>query len=222
MNLSMLTPFVRLLFLPALLGLGQHAYAANNTRNPGDMRGKYSGASMTCLIVNDFYAVHFSAMQHGRKADAAREFEKYCQTIPTVGQTFLTLDLLDRDARNLPIRLRVVQEEIGSDGTPKLLKTLSEVPARIYKNGTLDTKVDITAPGHYALIAEIGDDLITEDDRLRIPFSVALPALQPTPWLKYMALTASGIVFLFCFYLLLGFYRRYWPGLIGKSIPSKG
>ena len=221
MNRSVLSPFIRLFLLSALLGLGQPAPAANNSRNPSDLRGKYSGASMTCLIVNDFYAVHFSAMQRGRKADPMHEFENYCQEIPSIGLTFLTLDLLDRDARSLPISLRVVQEEIGSDGTPKLLKTLSEVPARVYKNGTLDTKVDITMPGHYALIAEIGGDMITEDDRLRVPFSVALPSLQPTPWLKYMALAASGVVFLFCLYLLLGFYRRYWPSLIGKSIPTK-
>jgi len=199
------------------LCFGHSSQAANNTRNPEDMRGKYSGASMSCLVANDFYAVHFTAMQVGRQKGETNDFVKYCQEIPKVGVTFLTIDLLDRDVRNMPIKLKVIEEEISADGTPRLVKTLTEVPPKIYKNGTLDTKVEFTAAGHYALIAEIGDEMITEDDRLRVPFSVALPTLQPTPWLKYAAWLASAAVFAFLAYMGFGFYRRYWPNLIGKS-----
>ena len=197
--------------------LGHSSQAANNTRSPGDMRDKYSGASMSCLIANDFYAVHFTAMQLGRQKSETNDFVKYCQEIPKVGVTFLTIDLLDRDVRTMPVKLKVIEEEISADGTPHLVRTLAEVPPRIYKNGTLDTKVEFTAAGHYALIAEIGDEMITEDDRLRVPFSVALPSVQPTPWLQYAAWLASAAVFLFLAYMAYGFYRRYWPSLIGKS-----
>jgi hypothetical protein len=213
--------FIAALFLIAL-GLGQPAQAANNVRNPGDMRGKYSGASMSCLVANDFYAVHFSAMQVGRQKEENNDFVKYCREIPKVGVTYLTIDLLDRDVRSLPIKLKVIEEEIGADGSPRLVKTLTEVPPRVYKNGTLDTKVEFTTPGHYALVAEIGDEMLTEDDRLRIPFSVALPSVQPTPWLKYAAWLASAVVFLFIGYMVYGFYRRYWPNLIGKSASTNG
>jgi hypothetical protein len=152
-----------------ITSLNGPALAANNVRNPGDMRSKYTGASMSCLVANDFYAMHFTSMQQGRNKNEAHDFVKYCQEIPQIGMTFLTLDLLDRDVRNLPIAVRVVEEEFDQDGNPTTSKTLKEVPAKIYKNGTLDTSVDISTPGHYALIAEIGDDMITEDDRLRVP-----------------------------------------------------
>ncbi len=205
-----------------LVCLGGEVQAANNARNPGDMRSKYSGASMSCLIANDFYAVHFTSMQEGRNQGESHDFVKYCQEIPSIGLTFLTLDLLDRDVRNLPITLRVVEETFDENGEIIRTTTINEVPGKIYKNGTLDTKVNITAPGHYAVIAEIGDEMITEDDRLRIPFSVGVPSLQPTPWLKYLAWLCTAIVFGVMFYLGYGFYRRYWPNLMGGASSQRG
>ncbi|MEY2680589.1 MAG: hypothetical protein RL661_820 [Pseudomonadota bacterium] len=205
-----------------ITSLNGPALAANNVRNPGDMRSKYTGASMSCLVANDFYAMHFTSMQQGRNKNEAHDFVKYCQEIPQIGMTFLTLDLLDRDVRNLPIAVRVVEEEFDQDGNPTTSKTLKEVPAKIYKNGTLDTSVDISTPGHYALIAEIGDDMITEDDRLRVPFSVAMPSMQPTPWLKYLAWLSTAIVFAFLGWFGYGFYRRYWNNLLGRTLGSQG
>ncbi|MFM2005029.1 MAG: hypothetical protein RLZZ09_684 [Pseudomonadota bacterium] len=212
---------ISLLAVLMLASLMNMVQAANNVRSPTDMRTKYSGASMSCLVANDFYAVHFTSMQQGRGKGESHDFMKYCQEIPQVGMTYLTLDLLDRDVRNIPISLRVVEEEYDRDGNPSTTRTLKEVPAKIYKNGTLDTSIDIATPGHYAVIAEIGDDMITEDDRLRIPFSVAMPSVQPTPWLKYMAWLSIGLVFAVIGWLGFTFYRRYWPNLLGKAAGSQ-
>jgi hypothetical protein len=180
------------------LGLSCSAQAANGpTRSIENGRQMYQGASMTCLIANDFYAMHFTALQKGRKHDETTEFVKYCQEIPAVGETFLTVDLLDRDVRKLPVALRVIEESYSQDGAPpKEIRTLSETPRQVYKNGTAETHVAIGEPGHYALIVSVGEDPFSEDDHVRIPFSVGLPApVQAGSWLGKLTWTAVAIFF---------------------------
>lgn len=172
------------------------AFGAGAPRDTSNGRQMYQGASMNCLVANDFYAVHFTAMQEGRYENERHEFTKYCQEIPGTGKTYLSIDLLDRDVRNTPVALRVVEEDLGEGGQlPKEKSTLAEVPAKIYKNGTVETYANITQPGHYALIAVIGDGAVTEDDRLRVPFSVGIPSpAQPNRWPGALAALIGGIV----------------------------
>lgn len=183
------------LLLGASLTAGQ-AFGAGAPRDTGNGRQMYQGASMNCLVANDFYAVHFTAMQEGRYENERHEFTKYCQEIPGTGKTYLSIDLLDRDVRNTPVALRVIEEDLGEGGQlPKEKNTLAEVPAKIYKNGTVETYANITQPGHYALIAVIGDESLTEDDRLRIPFSVGVPSpAQPNRWPGALAALTGALV----------------------------
>ena len=189
------------------------ADAANAPRDPFNGRQAYSGSNMNCLIANDFYAVHFTALQTGMQKGEKTPFEKYCQEVPATGKTYLTVDLLDRDVRNTPISLRVIEEAIFDNGrAPETLATVAETPAKIYKNGSADIPVDITKPGHYALIVTVGDDAITEDDRLRVPFSVGLPA--PTNYTNLYGKFSGGLAFLFYFVVgVIGYrvYRIYRP-----------
>jgi hypothetical protein len=146
----------------------------------------YQGASMTCLVANDFYAVHFTALQEGRHEGEQTDFVKYCREIPKPGKTYLTLDLLDRDARRMPVALRVVEEELDEDGRlSKEKRSLVETLPTVYKSGTAEIQADIKEPGHYAVIAVFGenDGFISEDDRLRIPFSVGIASpSEPNRW----------------------------------------
>ena len=181
--------------LAALLALfvlvsASEAFAARSGKDG------YSGSNMSCLMGNDFYAVHFSAFQPGRRAGESTDFTKYCQEIPGVGTTYLSIDLLDRDVRKTPISLRVVEEEFSEDGgrPPKQLRTLTEIPAKVYANGTADIQANFSQPGHYALVATIGEDAVSEDDHLRIPFTVALEGAATVNWLGRIT---GAIVLLF-------------------------
>jgi hypothetical protein len=200
------------------------ADAATNPRDPLNGRSSYSGSSMTCLIANDFYMVHFSALQEGRKAGESTDFVKYCQEVPTLGKVYLTIDLLDRDVRNTPIALSVVEENIGADGRPAGTKrVMAEVPARIYKSGTADTHVEITEPGHYALIATIGEEPVMEDDRLRVPFSVGLP--PPTDYGQYAGKLTGALTALFFGVMgVIGYrtWRSYRPKRAGEAPAHSG
>jgi hypothetical protein len=168
---------------------------------------------MSCLIGNDFYAVHFTAIQEGRQKGEATHFTKYCQEIPGIGKTYLSIDLLDRDVRKTPITLRLVREEFSEEGgrPPQELGVLAEAPAKIYPNGTVDIAADIKQPGHYALIATIGTDAVGEDDRLRIPFTVAVEGAAKVNWLGRI----TGFIVVAFFgamgYIGLRTYRAYRP-----------
>ncbi len=161
-----------------ILGMSHTTSWAATARDKNSGQQMYPGASMDCLITNDFYAVHFTALQHGRQDKETTDFVKYCQEIPGTGKTYLTIDLLDRDARTQELGLRIVEEEYSEDGKSyKTLTTLREAASRIYKNGVADIHADLDHPGHYALMVTFGDEAqATEDDRLRIPFSVGLPS----------------------------------------------
>jgi hypothetical protein len=207
--------------LAALLVLAGTADAAS-PRDPLNGRQSYSGSSMTCLVANDFYAVHFSAVQEGRQAGERTDFEKYCQEVPKIGKVYLSIDLLDRDTRTTPIALAVVEEEISQEGRPPEVKSiLAETPTRIYKNGTADTHVDITRPGHYALIATIGDGPIMDDDRLRVPFSVGLP--PPPHYGQHLGKVTGAVVALFFGVMgVIGYrtwrsYRPKRPGAVAAA-----
>jgi hypothetical protein len=204
----------------AVLGLLCGDTLAASQRDPFNGRQTYSGSAMSCLIANDFYAVHFTALQEGRKAGEKTDFAKYCQEIPATGRVYLSVDLLDRDVRSTPIALRVVEESVFDDGrTPEIKTTLNETSPKIYKNGTADTQVAISQPGHYALLVTIGDGPVTEDDQLRIPFSVALP--PPTNYGKLAGKLTGGLAFTFYLVMaIIGYrvYRLYRPKK-GGEIP---
>lgn len=177
----------------------------------------YQGASMTCLAANDFYAVHFTALQEGRHEGEQTDFIKYCREIPKPGKTYLTLDLLDRDARRMPVSLRVVEEDLGEDGRlAKEKRTLVETLPTVYKSGTAEIQANITEPGHYAVIAVFGenDGFISEDDRLRIPFSVGIASPnQPNRW--------PGAIFALVIAILLSVMA--WRGYHGlrSRVPAR-
>ena len=89
----MITAFFRCflpLAIPALTAslLAGSALAATTPRDTSSGRTMYNGAAMKCLVANDFYAVHFTAIQQGRHKGEKTDFEKYCQEIPGPGKTF--------------------------------------------------------------------------------------------------------------------------------------
>jgi hypothetical protein len=190
------------------LAMAQLAEAA-----PRSGRQAYTGSNMECLIGNDFYAVHFTAIQEGRRKGERTDFAKYCQEVPAVGKTYLSIDLLDRDVRKTPISLRVVEEEFSEDNgrPPKEIRTLNESKPKIYNSGVADIAANITQPGHYALIATVGEDAISEDDHLRIPFTVGIEGAAKVDWLS--RITGFIVLAFFGTMTVIGYrtYRAYRP-----------
>lgn len=139
--------------------------------------------SQGCLITNDFYAVHFSVYIKTTTApkdakDREALLKPYCQELPMTGKAFFSADLIDRDIRQTPIGIRVVELELtGDDDTKpenfKEVRTITTVEPKLYSKGVVEAQADITKNGYYALFLMIGgEDAISAEDKLRIGFHV--------------------------------------------------
>jgi hypothetical protein len=165
-----------------------------------------------CLITNDFYAVHFSVYVKTTTvpkdaSDREALLKPYCQELPVTGKAFFAADLIDRDIRQTPIGIRVVELELtGSDDSKpenfKEVRTITEVPARLYTKGVVEAQADIAKNGYYALFLLIGgEEAVSDEDKLRIAFHVggdpdALPK-------KTIMLIAGGVVTLLIIMVVL-------------------
>lgn len=139
--------------------------------------------SQGCLITNDFYAVHFSVYIKTTTApkdakDREALLKPYCQELPFTGKAFFSADLIDRDIRQTPIGIRVVELELtGDDDTKpenfKEVSTITTVEPKLYGKGVVEAQADITKNGYYALFLMIGgENAVSDEDKLRIGFHV--------------------------------------------------
>lgn len=132
--------------------------------------------SVGCLVANDFYAVHFSAYLKPKQGDDRTALlTPYCQELPDVGQAFFAADLIDRDIRQTPIGIRVVEIEKTGDKPDdfKELRELNTVEAKIYTKGVVEAQANLDKKGDYALILIIGgEEALGEDDKLKVTFHV--------------------------------------------------
>jgi len=150
---------------------------------------------LDCIIANDFYAVHFSTYIQPAKgeqqADAKAAFVPYCQKIPRSGKMFFTADLIDRDIRTTPIAIKLVEvEKIGENGPNEYreIRTVTDIPAKLYPRGAVEAQADIDKNGSYQLILLIGD-AIEEDDKFKISLEVGV---DPNGIPVYWVIAASG------------------------------
>lgn len=172
---------------------------------------------VTCLVANDFYAVHFSAYikPAGEIKEAQREalLRPYCQELPTPGKVFLSADLIDRDIRTTPIGIRIVElEKIGKGDKAedfKELSVISEVPAKLYPRGVVEAQADIPRDGYYAMFLAIGgEEALAEDDKLRVPFHVGGNPYGLSTEVIQAMIAGAGFLVLCLIYLGYRFWKK--------------
>jgi hypothetical protein len=157
--------------------------------NPSQVMTK---ATVGCLVATDFFAVYFSAYikPEGEQAkmiaqDKKALFRSYCKNIPTTGTAFFTADLVGPELRETPIGIRIVEQELtGGDESKaenyKDIRTLSEIPAKLYPRGVVEAQAQLDKNGYYAIYLLIGGEAASDDDRLRIPLHIGVdPDAKP-------------------------------------------
>lgn len=165
---------------------------------------------LDCIIANDFYAVHFSAYlqpdKNDKTVDAKTAFVPFCQQIPRAGKMFFTADLIDRDIRSTPIGIRLVEVEKTGQKAPddiREIRTVTEIPAKLYPKGAVEAQADVDKTGDYVLYLLIGD-AIEEDDKFRVALQVGVaPGGSQFPWLVIGGVAAAiAVVAGFLVYLI--------------------
>lgn len=150
--------------------------------------------SVGCLIANDFYAVHFSVYLKSKQGnDRNALLTPYCQELPDVGQAFFAADLIDRDIRQTPIGIRVIEIEKTGDKPDdfKELRELNYVEPKVYSKGVVEAQANLDKKGDYALILIIGgEEAISEEDKLKITFHVGTSLFA---WIKGTLIKVKSI-----------------------------
>jgi len=165
---------------------------------------------LDCIIANDFYAVHFSAYiqpsKDDKNADPKAAFVPYCQKIPRAGKMFFTADLIDRDIRTTPIGIRLVEVEKTGQKAPddiREIRTVAEIPSKLYPRGAVEAQADIDKNGDYVLYLLIGEAM-EDDDKFRVPLAVGVdPNAIPMHLIAIAAvagLLLIGLLFLLYLY----------------------
>ncbi len=179
--------------------------------NPSQVMTK---ATVGCLVATDFYAVHFSAYikpaGEGSNKMSAKDkkalFRSYCKDIPTTGMGFFTADVVGDELRQTPIGIRIVeQEHTGGDESKaenfKDLRTISEIPAKLYPRGAVEAQAQLDKNGFYAIYLLVGgEEALSDEDKLRIPLHVGVD-----PDTKPMATRIAMAIGLTVGFALVGF-----------------
>ncbi|MEY2701064.1 MAG: hypothetical protein RIQ52_1819 [Pseudomonadota bacterium] len=147
-----------------------------------------------CMQSNDYYVANFAAFQMPPVApgEARQPPTAQCLEIARTGNTQITLDLLDRDVRNQPVVIRVLDQK-G--------KVLSETAPTVVKQGVTGLSVDFPTPGHYETVLYVQHSELNipqEVSALHIPLLVATaPAVTPvaaSQFGKFVLLTALAVL----------------------------
>lgn len=184
--------FDGLLFIVLFLGF----YNISSAQSPQSDPTK----SLTCMIETDFYIVHLTAYQEpekGVKLKKRKKFEPFCQELPNHGVSYLAIDFIDRDLRKMPVGMRVIEKLENPDGEGMIDGAIiAETAPKNYKRGVADIQVDFPKPGHYALIAMVGDDMFA--DKIEIPLRVGIGSVfsfsSLYPFVFFMLAAAIGYV----------------------------
>lgn len=142
---------------------------------------------LSCMVMNDFYAVRFTAYQEpgSREHQDTAAFAPYCQELPATGRTYLAVDLLDQDLRTTAIAVRIAEETAGGP------KTLAEIPAKNYPAGVVELAADLPRPGQYSVTLAVGHASAAENT-IKIPLKVYVKSPFEAA-IPYAALLISGI-----------------------------
>lgn len=157
--------------------------------------------SLECMITTDFYIVHLTAYQEP-KADSKKRhtFKPFCQELPEAGASFLAIDFLDSDLRQLPVGMEVFELKDNPEGEEMIDgASIAISPAQIYKNGVAQIQANFPKPGHYVLVASVGDDMFA--DKIRIPLRVGIGSAFS------IAFIYPYLGFIFAATIVYGLYR---------------
>lgn len=125
-----------------------------------------------CLQANDYYAVNFAAYPIAATKSKKPPVSE-CVNLSEIGNTLITLDLLDRDVRHKHVAVKV----FGENG-----ELVGETPLSASKQGIASVQANFTKAGKYEVILLVNDSELNMDKNLsalHIPVTVAMPGEEP-------------------------------------------
>jgi len=157
-----------------------------------------------CVRVNDLYAVNFTAyhvpsreaLQKMSPAERKAAMQPHCQSVPQTGKIYFGVDLLDRDARQMPVWMRLVRLQENEEGELVEGPVIARSEPQIHPQGSLQLAAQIDEPGRYLVIVTFGKEATIPEDELKIPITIGQSASWEDKFLSSLPWLFGGIVLL--------------------------
>ncbi len=130
---------------------------------------------LDCVYGNAPYEVRFSAYQRPEVKQAGVNYQRaFCEKLPSLGATKITLDFIDKDLRERSVALKFIRHEEAGSSIEML--SSGEVINESFQNGIprglIQSRLDFTEAGFYTLVVEFGGGVVSANEIVRIPFEV--------------------------------------------------
>jgi len=157
----------RVIIVCVLLSLSSQLWAHGGVVSRGNQ----------CRLLVGPYVINFSGYQPQNNRS-----ERFCDDLPTVGESIIVLDFIDKKLRKMTVNFRVIKadapplgtEEDGRVNEAELAQTpIFEIPAKHYPMGMMNIEQTFTEKGHfigYVIVEDENEKFIS-----RFPFSVGYP-----------------------------------------------
>jgi len=126
-----------------------------------------------CIHSSDYYIVRFSAYYDpAQQASGVDYLQRFCQTVPDTGPLIVVIDLMDKDVRAMPVKVKFVKlNDNRTKGTDT--STIHESAYKKPTTGFIKNKVRFLNAGNYAAYVEIGEKNSQDYDVVVIPFRIS-------------------------------------------------
>jgi hypothetical protein len=131
--------------------------------------------TLDCIYGREPYVVRFSAYQRPDVPLEGVNYQRaFCEKIPSLGATKITIDILDKTSRERPVALTFIHHDEASPSIESL--SAGKVVNQSFQNGIprgfIQSRLDLFEVGFYTLVVEFGGGVVSEDEIVRIPFEV--------------------------------------------------
>jgi hypothetical protein len=146
----------------------------------------HGGVSMDndiCKLQLGPYYMHFA----GYQVRPGLPDTEFCEDIPATGRTIIVMDAIDQELRDIPIRVQILGHR--PDGEQY---TVIELPAQIYRSGSVSLEHTFDQPGRFVGVVMAGADPVHTS---QFPFSVGIsrPPYAVYALLAAVVLGAAGL-----------------------------
>jgi len=130
---------------------------------------------LDCVYGSAPYEVRFSAYQRPEiKQEGVNYQRAFCEKLPSLGATKITLDFIDKGLRKRSVALKFIHHEEANPSIEMLAsgEVINESLQQGIPRGLIQSRLDLSEPGFYTLVVEFGGGVVLNDEVVRIPFEV--------------------------------------------------
>jgi hypothetical protein len=157
---------------------------------PAVAHGALRAAENACVLRIGPDLLYFAGYQ------PALSRRKFCEDIPTTGDTIFALDYAQQELREMTADFRIIRDTSEEDEAKKLDKiTVAYLPPKVYPNGTINFEHDFKETGDFVgivtLVGPHGEHWVS-----RFPFSVGRLYPPQTPYYLIAFAVVAGAALL--------------------------